>query len=476
MLFNSVVFLYLFLPATLLAYFIFPKALRNHLLAIASISFFAWGGVNYTLLLLVSTLINYVFGLLAEDDRKRGKLWLILGVLANLGILFYFKYSGFFMENYNQLAKGLGWQISEFKAVILPIGISFYTFHGMSYQIDVYRDVSKAQRKFMDLLLYKTFFPQLIAGPIIRYNTIAEQLKKREFLWSNVQEGLERFIIGLAKKVIIANTFAYVADALWTINISDMGTTTAWLAVFCYTFQIYADFSAYSDMAIGLAKMFGFQFPENFNFPYLAKSFKDFWTRWHISLSTWFRDYLYIPLGGNRKGPGRIFLNLWIVFLCTGFWHGASWNFLIWGAFHGFFLSLEKLVPFSKLKIPAVISRCIMFFLIMLSWVPFRAVDLGHTLNMYKKMFGFSPTPEGTYHLYMQSTLLTRDFYLILLISLFCAFGGIQFIREKKHLFLRKSLAKSIDLVKLAALVLIFALCSIYIVSGSYSPFIYFRF
>ncbi|MDG1098494.1 MAG: MBOAT family O-acyltransferase, partial [Bacteroidia bacterium] len=220
MLFNSVVFLYLFLPATLLAYFIFPKALRNHLLAIASISFFAWGGVNYTLLLLVSTLINYVFGLLAEDDRKRGKLWLILGVFANLGILFYFKYSGFFMENYNQLAKGLGWQISEFKAVILPIGISFYTFHGMSYQIDVYRDVSKAQRKFMDLLLYKTFFPQLIAGPIIRYNTIAEQIKKREFLWSNVQEGLERFIIGLAKKVIIANTFAYVADALWTINIS----------------------------------------------------------------------------------------------------------------------------------------------------------------------------------------------------------------------------------------------------------------
>ncbi|MDG1098358.1 MAG: MBOAT family O-acyltransferase, partial [Bacteroidia bacterium] len=251
---------------------------------------------------------------------------------------------------------------------------------------------------------------------------------------------------------------------------------TAWLAVFCYTFQIYADFSAYSDMAIGLAKMFGFQFPENFNFPYLAKSFKDFWTRWHISLSTWFRDYLYIPLGGNRKGPGRIFLNLWIVFLCTGFWHGASWNFLIWGAFHGFFLSLEKLVPFRKLKIPAVISRCTMFFLIMLSWVPFRAVDLGHTLNMYKKMFGFSPTPEGTYHLYMQSTLLTRDFYLILLISLFCAFGGIQFIRERKHLFLRKSLAKTIDLVKLAALVLIFALCSIYIVSGSYSPFIYFRF
>lgn len=459
-----------------MGYYLLPRFLRNAFLAVSSILFFAWGGINYTLLLLVSTLINYAFGLLAEDDRKRGRLWLVLGILANLGILIYYKYAGFFVENYNVAAEEIGWSISNFKAVALPIGISFYTFHGMSYQIDVYRAVSKAQRKFMNLLLYKTFFPQLIAGPIIRYNTIADQLKKREFNIENLQIGTERFIIGLAKKVLVANAFAYVADTLWLVNVNDLSVATAWIAVFCYTFHIYTDFSAYSDMAIGLARMFGFHFPENFNFPYLAKSFKDFWTRWHISLSTWFRDYLYIPLGGNRKGFGRTYFNLWVVFLCTGFWHGASWNFILWGAIHGFFLSLEKVALFNRVKLPKIISQLVMFFLVMLSWVPFRALNLGQTVAMYKKLFGLGTIPKDTYHLYIQSTVLTGDFFLVVAISVFCAFGGIHYLKTRDYSKLGKGVLLSLDIVKLTGLALLFVLCSIYIVSGSYSPFIYFRF
>ena len=474
MLFNSVVFLFIFLPLTLLGYYFLPKQFKNAALALASILFFAWGGVNYTLLLLVSTGINYVFGLLAEDDRIRGKLWLILGIIANLGILVYFKYAGFFMANASSIAQYFGFQPLPFSEIILPIGISFYTFHGMSYQIDVYRNQSKAQRNFLNLLLYKTFFPQLIAGPIIRYNTIAEQLKKREFSFDNVNIGLQRFIIGLAKKVIIANTFAYVADALWGIKANDLSTGAAWLAVFCYTFQIYTDFSAYSDMAIGLARMFGFHFPENFEFPYLARNFKDFWTRWHISLSSWFRDYLYIPLGGNRDGLTRTYFNLWVVFLFTGFWHGASWNFIIWGAFHGLFLSFEKWNPFPAFKLPRPMNAIIMFFLVMLSWVPFRAIDLSHTISIYKKLFGFGVKPTDTYYVYMTDAVLTIDFYLITILTCFLSFGGYQYLSNIK--IQHAALSRTFASFQLIGFVLLFVLCSIYIISGSYSPFIYFRF
>jgi alginate O-acetyltransferase complex protein AlgI len=476
MLFNSVVFLYYFLPLVVIIYYFLPKRFRNSFLALGSLVFFAWGGVKYVILLLVSTLINYVFGLLADGNRKNGKLWLVLGIAANLIILVYYKYSGFFVENYNVAAEQLGWGMLEFTQVLLPIGISFYTFHGMSYQIDVYRDQSKAQRNFMNLLLYKTFFPQLIAGPIVRYNHIAEQLKKREFKRSNLEQGLQRFIIGLGKKVIVANTFAHVADQLWALDMGRMSTGTAWIALVCYAFQIYTDFSAYSDMAIGLARMFGFNFPENFNFPYLSKSFKEFWGRWHISLSTWFRDYLYIPLGGNRKGFARTFMNLWIVFLFTGFWHGASWNFVLWGALHGFFLSLEKIRIAPKLKIHAAIRQATTFFLVVLTWVPFRANDFDHTIGMYKKLFGLAAPPVDKYYQYLHANVLTRDLFIVALISMFLSFGGVRWLKSINWKKLSPKGTFTLELSKNISLILLFLLCTSYIVAGSYSPFIYFRF
>lgn len=475
MLFNSVIFLYYFLPLVILLYYLLPKKFRNSFLAISSLLFFAWGGVKYVLLLLASTLINYVFGLLAERNRTNGRLWLVLGILANILILVYYKYSGFFIENYNLVAEKFSWNLSEFKGVLLPIGISFYTFHGMSYQIDVYRDESKAQSNFMNLLLYKTFFPQLIAGPIVRYNHISEQLKKREFKWSNIELGLERFIIGLGKKVVVANTFAHAADSLWAMDTSAMSTGTAWIAVLCYAFQIYTDFSAYSDMAIGLARLFGFHFPENFSYPYLSKSFKEFWSRWHISLSTWFRDYLYIPLGGNQKGASRTFMNLWIVFLCTGFWHGASWNFVIWGALHGLFLSLEKIKLPKLIKTHAFLRQGLTFALVVLTWVPFRAENLEQTGLMYLKLFGLSAEPIGKYYQYMHASVLTRDLLLITLITIFFSMGGKQWLESLRRRNYLTNL-KSLEVLKSISLILLFLLCSSYIVAGSYSPFIYFRF
>ena len=472
MLFNSPVFLFLFLPLCIGIYFALPKAFRNIHLTISSLVFFAWGSIPYTLLLLVSTLINYAFGLLAATVQTRKKLWLVLGVLVNLGILIYYKYAGFFVENYNVLASFFGGTSQAIPDIILPIGISFYTFHGMSYQIDVYRGSVKAQRNFFDLLLYKTFFPQLIAGPIVRYNQIAAQIKDRSAQYSDLVAGLKIFLTGLAKKVLVANSFAYAADSLWGIQVQDMATQTAWLALLAYTFQIYIDFSAYSDMAIGLARMVGFHFPENFNFPYLATGFKDFWSRWHISLSSWFRDYLYIPLGGNKRGTARTLLNLWIVFLCTGFWHGASWSFVLWGVIHGLYLTIERLVP-ALGKLPKLLRLGFTFFLVMLAWVPFRADTLEQTLAFYSKLAGMGQAPVDHYYVYMQSNVLNPEFYTLAALGLLFSFGlGIKLQAYWTQLQ-QRGLFQIAETLYYTA---IFWLCTMYIISGSYSPFIYFRF
>lgn len=475
MLFNSPVFLYLFLPLFLIGYYLVPKSGRNALVTFFSLIFFAWGSVSYAWLLLFSTGINYVFGLIAGGEGKR--LWMWLGIAVNLALLFYFKYALFFIENLNYFAVQLGDQPIKLPEIVLPIGISFYTFHGMSYQIDVYRGTVVPQRNFLNLLLYKSFFPQLIAGPIVRYNQISEELEHRNLTQDNLIVGFKRLLIGLSKKILVANSFAYAADEMWGIYLADMSTLNAWIGIISYTFQIYIDFSAYSDMAIGLARMIGFHFPENFNFPYLASGFKDFWQRWHISLSSWFRDYLYIPLGGNRGGKFRTALNLWVVFLCTGFWHGASWNFVFWGTLHGAYLTIERLLKWNFSFIPKWVKIGFTFFAVMMAWVPFRAENMQQTWGFYQKLFGFGVAPIDNYHLYMQSNVLNKEFWLMSVVAAYFSFGfgdgkwGWNVIWKRlKHRF------EVLEWLEVLGFVFLFWICSIYIISGSYSPFIYFRF
>lgn len=475
MLFNSPVFLYLFLPLFLIGYYLVPKSGRNALVTFFSLIFFAWGSVSYTWLLLFSTGINYFFGLIAGGEGKR--LWMWLGIAVNLALLFYFKYALFFIENLNFLALKMGVQTVKVPEIVLPIGISFYTFHGMSYQIDVYRGSVAPQRNFLNLLLYKSFFPQLIAGPIVRYNQISEELEHRDLTQNNLIVGFKRFLIGLSKKILIANSFAYAADEMWGIYLSDMSTINAWIGIGAYTFQIYIDFSAYSDMAIGLARMIGFHFPENFHFPYLATGFKEFWQRWHISLSTWFRDYLYIPLGGNRGGKLRTLFNLWLVFLCTGFWHGASWNFVFWGVLHGLYLSVERLWKWDISFIPKWLKIGFTFFAVMMAWVPFRAENMEQAWGFYQKLFGGGSVPSDNYHLYMQSNVLNKEFWLMSIVAVYFSFGfgdgkwGWNTLwKQMKQRF------RGLEWLEVLGFVFLFWICSIYIISGSYSPFIYFRF
>lgn len=477
MLFNSLVFLFVFLPLCLLAYYLVPRVLRNAVLLLFSLVFFAWGGVQYTLLLLLSMALNYftALGIDKAGPSMRRRV-LIAGIALNLGLLVWFKYAGFIGENLNILLESGGSAPLKLQAIALPVGISFYTFHGLSYITDVYRRSTPVQRNPVDMALYISLFPQLIAGPIIRYNQIAEQLGRRGFDYGKVVAGLERFIIGLAKKVLVANNLALAADTLWGVQFSDMSQSTAWLAVICYTLQIYTDFSAYSDMAIGLAALFGFTFPENFNFPYTARSMKDFWARWHISLSTWFRDYVYIPLGGNRGGVWKTYRNLFAVFLLTGFWHGASWNFIFWGLFHGIFLAIERIWPmWGERWWSRIIAHCYTVVVFTMSWVPFRAENLSDTWDMYRRLFDFSAFTAHKYNAYIQASLLNRELLLVLFVAVLGAAGFWRWLGKRLD-NLDGWVARAWDLASLFLLLFIFWLCCMQIVAGSYSPFIYFRF
>ncbi len=344
MLFSSPVFLFGFLPLLLVFYFLCPKSLRNVLLLLASLWFYAWGEPSLVVLMLISTAMNYGLGCWVDVTRERpaSKWILAFAVALNLSFLVYYKYAGFLIDSLNSLLAFVGTPSLGRPEVTLPIGISFYTFQAMSYVIDVYRGQAQAERNPINVALYIALFPQLIAGPIVRYTDVAAQIKVRSIDRDSFAYGIQRFIVGLGKKMLIANSAASVADAAFEIPDNQLSLAVAWLGILCYTVQIYFDFSGYSDMAIGLGRMFGFKFLENFNYPYIAKSVTDFWRRWHISLSTWYRDYLYIPLGGNRCAPWRVSLNLMIVFVLCGLWHGASWNFAIWGIYHGSFLMLER--------------------------------------------------------------------------------------------------------------------------------------
>lgn len=392
MIFPSVVFLMFFLPFVLVVYYGLLRSIskRNFFLLGASLFFYAWGEPVFVWLMVASICWNYLIGRMLGHYQKlqaskRERIWLCLGVLGNLSCLFLFKYTGFIIENINALS-GWSWTVP---ALYLPVGISFFTFQALSYLVDVYRRQVLVQERIIDLGLYIAFFPQLVAGPIVRYQSVAAQIKMRQENGTDFCMGFTRFLCGLGKKVLIANEVAVVADKAFHMPTTELTVGFAWLGAVAYSLQIFFDFSGYSDMAIGLGKMFGFSFVENFRFPYMASSVTDFWRRWHISLSSWFRDYVYIPLGGSRVHPLRCYFNLWLVWLCTGIWHGADWSFLLWGMWHFAFLLLEKVFHMEQ-KVPAVFCHLGTLLVVLVGWVFFRAVNIESSISYLQTMLGFA--------------------------------------------------------------------------------------
>ena len=463
MVFSSLVFLWLFLPIVIGTYFLAQEKYRNLLLLIASLFFYAWGEPIYVLVMIFSIVINYVCGQLIGGESAKNKMALVIGVIINLSLLGVFKYSGFIVENINALT---GLQLA-LKPLALPIGISFYTFQSISYLVDIYRGVCQPQKNLVKMGLFISFFPQLIAGPILKYYNIAEQIDNRKTTWTLANEGAQRFIIGLGKKVIIANILAKTADEIFALNMADMSTMDAWLGIIAYTFQIYFDFSGYSDMAIGLGRIFGFRINENFNYPYLATSIQDFWRRWHISLSTWFKEYLYIPLGGNRAGKLKTYRNLLIVFFMTGLWHGASWNFVVWGMWHGFFIVIEKIIPIEKILYCRLLQMVYTMLVVICGWVLFRAETLTQALAYWHKMFIPAKTEIIT-------SFGGREFQLAFVLAMLSC--GIVSVLYRKFSDCFKVGDSILTIIKPICCIGILYLSIILLASNTYNPFIYFRF
>lgn len=465
MLFSSLSFLYYFLPCVLIIYFLAPKKLKNSVLLLSSLFFYAWGEPKYVLLMLLAILCGYLFALLIERYRGRrlSRLFLILSVSLSAAILGFFKYADFFIQNFNAVT-GLSLPLLR---IALPIGISFYTFQLISYTVDVYRGVP-AQRSFIDLAAYISLFPQLIAGPIVRYSQIAEQLSSRRHSLDKAALGIRRFILGLGKKVLIANAMGQLCQIFSASQ--DKSVLFFWLYAIANMLHIYFDFSGYSDMAIGLGKLFGFDFPENFNYPYISRSVTEFWRRWHISLGSWFRDYVYIPMGGNRVSRPRWLLNLLTVWLLTGFWHGAAWNFIVWGLFFAVFLILEKLWLLKRLEKAPVLGRFYVLFTVMLSFIIFSAEDMGQALSSLSSLFGAGGLPllsaEFLYYL--------KSYAVLLLIAVVGATPLPRLLLQR--LGIRPGGEKLRNLLEVPALLLILALSTAYLVDGSFNPFLYFRF
>ncbi len=470
MVFSSVIFIFYFLPTVIIAYYLLPKTCKNIFLLLVSLFFYAWGEGSYVFLMLTSILVNYFFGLsLAQKNVKIKKLILFCAISFNLFLLAYYKYTNFLIENLNFVLSGYLQYKYKINQVHLPIGISFFTFQSISYLIDIYRDNTKIQKNIFNLGLYIALFPQLIAGPIVRYNSIERALRKRNLNLNIFYAGMIRFSFGLGKKVLIANSIGNIADIIFNTDTSFLNTHTAWIGILCYTLQIYYDFSGYSDMAIGLGLIFGFNFPENFNYPYSSLSIQDFWRRWHISLSSWFRDYLYIPLGGNKMGTTRTYFNLFTVFLLCGLWHGASWNFILWGLFHGIFLVGEKLFN-KRLSINNLfVKRFYTIFVIMISWTIFRIENLDkHTLYL-KYMFIFDFNSPTTLQI---SELFNLELVFLITIGIVFSFPITNYISKKCT-----SQSKNFITMSEAALALLICFLSICSITAStYNPFIYFRF
>ena len=466
MLFSSIPFLYYFLPCVILLYLIAPKILKNTVLLLASLVFYAWGEPKYVVLMVVTVLLGYVLGLLIERFRGKwlSKLFLILSLAFDLGFLAYFKYADFFITNFNAVT-GLSVALLN---IALPVGISFYTFQILSYTVDVYRGDAKAQRNPINLATYIALFPQLIAGPIVRYSDIALQLNERKHSMEKIAIGVRRFIIGLGKKILIADMFAGFCSTFMESN--DKSVLFFWLYAIAYSLQIYFDFSGYSDMAIGLGKMFGFDFLENFNYPFISGSITEFWRRWHMSLGTWFRDYVYIPLGGNRVSKWRGIFNIFVVWMLTGFWHGASWNFVLWGLFFGILLLIEKLWLLKYLKKAKVWNHFYVLILILFSFVLFASVDLGNLVTNIKGMIGLGGVPfisdETVYYL--------RSYAVIFILAIVGATPIVKKIAMSVQN--NKTGAKILAVAEPIALGVLLLVMTGYLVDGSFSPFLYFRF
>ncbi len=474
MVFSSIVFLLFFLPAFLVTYYFADKKYKNFVILLFSIFFYSWGAPKFIFVILFTTFLDFHLVKWMSQSQKQlhRRLILTLSVSVNLGLLFYFKYSNFFIENVNSILSVFGSNHIQWTKLVLPIGISFYTFETITYVVDVYRRVHKPLDNFWDYQLYIILFPKLIAGPIIRYHDLADQIKDRTHndTIDNRLTGFYRFVIGLAKKVLIANHMGLQADTIFSMDYASIDTYTAWIGILAYTFQIYFDFSGYSDMAIGLAKMIGFKFPENFNNPYISRSITEFWRRWHISLGAWMRNYLYIPLGGNKVSTKRrLYFNLWFVFLASGLWHGASWSFIIWGAYHGLFLVLERsfLINIYN-KIGKLPSTIITFFIVVIGWVFFRVEKVSDAFAYLKRMFSFD---------FNHTLSFGYEFYTFFAIAVFFAFFTYfnkgQKIQDAIY-FDDYSNKKHFAIITTSAMLLI--LCISSITAFGFNPFIYFRF
>lgn len=485
MVFSTIIFLCAFLPITIIGYYLMPGRGKNIFLLLCSLLFYAWGEPVYVFVMLASIVCNYAFGMAIYRFREKRKPWLIGALAVNLGILCVFKYTGFIVANVGKILPGL----LKIPEIALPIGISFYTFQGLSYCIDVYRDEKIVQKNPLNLALYISMFPQLIAGPIVRYGDVKDALTKREHSPELFAEGAERFIIGMTKKAILANPMGALAQQIMGSSIGNMGASVAWLGAVAYTLQIYFDFSGYSDMAIGLGKIFGFYFPENFNYPYISKSVREFWRRWHISLSTWFKDYLYIPMGGSRRG--NVYLHLFIVFLATGLWHGAAWGFVLWGLWHGMFCILERVAgnlykrkeyknaeqdpgkynkeAHKQVKgiafIKSVFSHIYTLLVVITGWVLFNLVSVRETFSYLKVMFGIT---KNSFIAYSPSYYMDGRTTVLLVIAVLACVPWKGIVRLKE--------GPALILVKRLILLILLALCFVFIITSTYNPFIYFRF
>ena len=461
MLFSSIPFLYYFLPAVLIIYFLVPKQLKNTVLLLFSLVFYAWGEPKYVFLMIATIVLFYVCGLAIEkaQTKKWKRVWLVTSVVISIGLLGIFKYADFFVESFNAVT-GLSIPLLR---LALPIGISFYTFQSLSYTIDVYRGNVPAQKNPISFGAYVTLFPQLIAGPIVRYIDVARELDERKHSWELVAAGLRRFIMGLAKKVILADNFALLIKLFRETG--DQSVLFYWMYAIAFTLNIYFDFSGYSDMAIGLGKIFGFHFTENFNYPYLSKSVTEFWRRWHMSLGSWFRDYVYIPLGGNRVKRWRWVINILVVWMLTGLWHGAAWNFVLWGLMFAGLLLLEKWVPALQ-KLPAAVKHIYVLLLVIISFVIFNAESLPQAGSDLACMFGFGGLP-----LVSNITLYYLGSFALLFLV-----GFVGATPAVKKLGLRIGETKVGAILEPILLILLLLICSAYLVDGAFSPFLYFRF
>ena len=465
MVFSSAVFVFGFMPLLLFLYFLAEPKYRNYILLIFSLIFYGWGGVNYLLLMLAVVMSDYVFAIAIAQikTQKIRKLFVVFSVVVNLGVLGYYKYTNFFIENINHFIKN----DIKIATIVLPIGISFFTFQAMSYVIDVYRGDVAAQKNPFYVMLYVSLFPQLVAGPIVRYKTVENEIAHRQIHMEDVADGLERFILGFAKKIIIANNVGALADKIFEMNSIDM--PLAWLGAIAYTLQIYFDFSAYSDMAIGLGKMFGFEFNMNFNYPYVSKSITEFWRRWHISLSSWFRDYVYIPLGGNRVSKIKHIRNLLIVWFLTGLWHGAAWNFVAWGLYYGVILIIEKYLLSPVLdRLPDVVRHIYSIVLVVIGWVLFFSSSFGQAADYIRVMFG-----AGAHGFADRESMYLLTSNLILWLILIFGSTPLVHFRYEHMLRSKKWNTTIINSVVYAAL---FIVCIAYLVTETYNPFLYFRF